>query len=70
MSQQINVSQPATADPLHEYRIGKLEEAVTSLACSMEAIADTVKSARWAIAIIFGVAQPVGVALLVRYMGG
>lgn len=67
---QINVNQPPTADPLHEYRITKLEEAVTSLASSMGDIADTVKSARWAIALIFGVAQPVGVAVLIHYLNG
>lgn len=62
---QVNVS---PNDALQEYRITKLEEAVSSLASNMADIAQTVKGAKWAVALIFGVIQPVGIALLIHYL--
>lgn len=60
--------QVSPTDALHEYRIAKLEEAVSSLSTSMSEIAQTVKGARWATALIFGVLQPVGIAVLIHYL--
>ena len=59
---------PTQPDALHEYRILKLEEAVSSLSSSMSDIANTVKGAKWAITLIFGIVQPVGIALLIHYL--
>lgn len=53
---------------LIEYRVNKLEEAVSVLSEGFSEIAQTVRGAKWAIVLIFGVMQPVAVGLLVHWL--
>lgn len=64
---QVQVAVGAT-DPLHEYRISKLEEAVAVLSDGFAEIASTVKGAKWAVLLIFGIVQPVVIGLAIHYL--
>jgi hypothetical protein len=55
-------------DQLLEYRVCKLEEAVAVLSAGFTEIADTVRGAKWAVLIIFGFIQPVGIGMAIHFL--
>jgi hypothetical protein len=55
-------------DPLMLYRVGKLEEAVTSLSDALHEIRDTVRSGKLLVAALFGIVQPVVLAVVVHWL--
>lgn len=64
---QVNIK-AGGPDPLMEYRVGKLEEAVSVLSTGFADIASTVRGAKWAVLLIFGIVQPVGIAVAIHYL--
>ena len=69
--QNINV----TPDPLLGYRVDKLEEAVAVLSSSLNHLADgvsdityTLKSAKTIVLLLFGIVQPVVLAVVIHFL--
>lgn len=61
-------SEEHTADPLLLYRVGKLEEAVDLLSSALREITDTVKSGKVLVIALFGIVQPVVLAVVINWL--
>jgi phage-related minor tail protein len=48
--------------------VTKLEEAVTVLSEGFHEIANTVKGAKWAVLLIFGLVQPIAIAVAIHFL--
>lgn len=57
--EQTNINMPPAHDPLIEYRVTKVEDAVAILSAGFADIAATIRGAKWAVVIVFGFIQPV-----------
>lgn len=73
--QSIHVTNSNPVDPLLDYRVGKLEEAVAVLSSSLNHLADgvtditnTLKSAKTVVLLLFGIIQPVVLALVIHML--
>lgn len=64
-AQGIQGLQGPSGDPLLYYRVDKVEEAVKVLSDGFTTITSTIKGAKWAFLAVFGVAQPVGIGVLI-----
>jgi hypothetical protein len=61
---QINHNHHPAIDPLIEYRISKLEDAVAVLSDGFAELTATIRGSKWAFTIIFGFVQPLIIGLL------
>lgn len=73
MSQNVTVTN--TPDPLLDYRVGKLEEAVAVLSEALHQLSDgvadityTMRSARLAVIVLFGFIQPCVLAVVIHFL--
>ncbi len=62
------MSEEEHVDPLLLYRVGKLEEAVDLLSAALREITDTVRSGKLLVVALFGIVQPVVLALVIHWL--